>query len=57
MILLPGYKSRMISILLFLAFVCFVLAAFGVVVSRVNFIALGLALWVLVPMLQAFGVL
>lgn len=47
----------MIAILLLLSFVCFVLAAFGVLVPRVNLVAVGLALWVLVPMLQAFGVL
>lgn len=34
------------AILLILAFICFVLAAFGVT-SRVNLVAVGLALWVL----------
>lgn len=34
-------------ILLVLAFVLFLLAAFGVAVPRVNFTALGLAAWVL----------
>lgn len=34
-------------ILLVLAFILFLLAAFGVAVPRVNFMALGLACWVL----------
>jgi len=34
------------ALLLILAFICFVLAAIGVS-SRVNLVALGLALWVL----------
>lgn len=34
-------------ILLIAAFVCFVLAAIGVAVPRLNLLALGLALWVL----------
>ena len=34
-------------LLLICAFVCFLLAAAGVSVRRVNFTALGLALWVL----------
>jgi hypothetical protein len=33
--------------LLVVAFVCFILAAFSVAIPRVNFIALGLACWVL----------
>lgn len=37
-------------ILMFLAFLAFVLAAFGVV-SRVNFVAAGLAFWVLTLLL------
>lgn len=36
----------LIIILLVAALVCFLIAAFEVVVSRVNLIALGLALWV-----------
>jgi hypothetical protein len=44
----------MIAVLfLLLAFVCFLLAAIGVAVRRVNLIALGLAFWVLVPLLDA----
>jgi hypothetical protein len=35
------------TILLVIAFVCFLLAAFGVSVPRINFIGLGLACWVL----------
>lgn len=33
-------------VLLMLALICFVAAAFNVVLSRVNLIALGLAFWV-----------
>jgi hypothetical protein len=40
-------------VLLILAFVCFVLAAVGVSVRRVNFIAAGLALWILTLILPA----
>lgn len=42
-------------LLLLGAFVCFVLAAFGVRTERrpVNFVAVGLALWVLVPLIRA----
>lgn len=39
-------------LLLLLAFVCFVLAAFGVS-SRVNLVAVGLALWVLTELIPA----
>lgn len=46
----------MFTVLLLLAFICFVLAAFGVALPRVSFLALGLAFWVLVPLLQALGV-
>jgi hypothetical protein len=35
------------SVLLFLALVCFLLAAIGVPVVRVNLVALGLFFWVL----------
>lgn len=48
------FKDRgttMFTVLLLLGFICF-----GVVVPRVNFIALGLAFWILVPLLQALGV-
>ena len=34
-------------LLLILAFIAFVLAAFGATVPRVNLVALGLALWML----------
>lgn len=34
------------------ALVCFVLAAFDVAVRRLNLVALGLALWMLVAVLQ-----
>lgn len=40
-------------ILFLLAGVSFGLAAGGIVVRRVNFIALGLLLWVAVPFIQA----
>jgi len=39
-------------ILLVAAGVCFGVSAFRPVASRVNFMALGLLLWVLVPLLQ-----
>lgn len=39
-------------ILLLLALVCFVVAATGRVVTTVNLVALGLALWVAVPFLE-----
>ena len=41
----------MTFVLYVLALVCFVLAAFGVPVPRVSLLALGLAFWVLVPLL------
>lgn len=41
-------------ILFVVALVLFVLVAFGVTARRVNLLALGLALWVLVSVLQAF---
>lgn len=41
-------------ILLVLTFACFVIAAFGVVVARVNLVALGLALWVLTVLIPRF---
>lgn len=34
-------------LLLILAFICFILAAFGVPTNRVNTLGLGLAFWVL----------
>jgi len=39
-------------ILLVFAFACFILAAFGVVHPKINFTALGLALWVLTLILS-----
>lgn len=39
-------------VLLLLALVCFVVAAFNVVSARVNLVALGLAFWVAVPFIQ-----
>jgi lipopolysaccharide export LptBFGC system permease protein LptF len=47
-------------LLLFLAAVCFVLSTFNVsrgTVPKVNFIALGLLCWVLVPFLQTLDTL
>jgi hypothetical protein len=41
-------------LLLLLGFICLVLAAVGVTASRVNLIALGLAFWILVPLLGAW---
>lgn len=46
----------MFTVFLLLGFVCFVIATFGVVVPRVNLVALGLAFWILVPLLTALGV-
>lgn len=46
----------MVTVLLLLGFICFVVATFGVIVPRVNLVALGLALWILVPLLQTLGV-
>jgi hypothetical protein len=37
----------MTMILLVIAFICFLLAAFGAPIPRVNLVALGLACWVL----------
>jgi len=43
-----------IVLLLFAAAICFLLTAFGLVTSsRVNLVALGLLLWVLVPLILA----
>lgn len=42
--------------LFILAFVCFVVAAIPAVAPRVNFLAIGLALWVLVLVLQTLKV-
>ena len=39
-------------VLLLLALVCFVAAASGKVASRFNLVAVGLALWVAVPLVQ-----
>lgn len=45
----------MISFLLYLVgFVCFLLVAFGVSPGRVNLLGVGLAAWVLVPLLHAW---
>lgn len=44
------------TILLVLAFVCFVLAAFNATVKRVSLLPLGLALWVLSLLLETFKV-
>lgn len=38
-------------VLLIIAFICFLLATFGVALGRLNLIALGLALWVLAVIL------
>lgn len=44
-------------ILLLLSTVFFALSAFGVVVSKVNLMALGLFCWVLVPLIQTIKVM
>lgn len=41
-------------LLLTFGFICFVLAAFGVATPRLNLIAAGLALWILVPLIAAW---
>jgi hypothetical protein len=41
-------------LLLFLALICFGVAAFNVTVSRVNLVALGLALWMLTLVIPAW---
>jgi hypothetical protein len=41
-------------ILLLAGFVCFVLAAIPVAVPRINLVALGLALWILVALIGAW---
>jgi hypothetical protein len=42
------------TILLVIALVCFLLAAFGVSVPRLNLVALGLAAWVLTLLIPLF---
>ena len=44
------------TILLLLALVCFVLAAFNVAVKRVSLVPLGLALWALSLLLESLHV-
>jgi hypothetical protein len=44
------------TILLLIAFVCFVLAAFNATVKKVNLLALGLALWALSLLLDALKI-
>lgn len=41
-------------IALLIGLICFALAAFGVAVTRVNLVALGLAAWILVPLSAAW---
>lgn len=41
-------------LLLLFGFVCFVLAAFGVAAPRINLMATGLALWILVALIAAW---
>jgi len=41
-------------LLLLLGLICFVLAAVGVSAARVNLIALGLAFWILIPLMGAW---
>lgn len=43
----------LLLLLLIAGLVCFLIAAVGVA-SRVNLLALGLAFWILVPIIQAF---
>lgn len=46
--------SVIIFVLLVAAFICFVLAAFGVAATRINLVALGLACWVLTAVITAW---
>lgn len=46
----------MVTLLLFLGFICFVLAAFGVPIPRVNLVAMGLGFWILVPLGQSLTI-
>ena len=41
-------------VLYLIAFVCFVLIAFGVPVPRVSLLGVGLGCWVLVPLIKAW---
>ena len=41
-------------LLLLFGFICFVLAAAGFTTSRVALLPLGLALWILVPLISAW---
>jgi uncharacterized membrane protein len=48
-------EVTMLAFVLYLiAFVCFVLVAFGVGPSRVNLLGIGLGCWVLVPLIHAW---
>ena len=53
-----GKETLMPAVLAFLcyaiAFVCFVLVALGVGPARVNLLGVGLAAWVLVPLVNAW---
>lgn len=45
---------ELLELLLLLAgFICFLVAAFTAAFSRVNLMALGLALWILIPLIHA----
>jgi hypothetical protein len=45
----------MFTVLFLLGFICFVVATF-VALPRINLVPLGLAFWILVPLLQGLGV-
>jgi len=47
----------MIALILIAAFVCFVLAAVGAAVPRLNLVALGLALWILTVLIESVRVM
>lgn len=48
-------QVAMLSFLLYLiAFVCFVLVALGIGPARLNLLGVGLASWVLVPLIHAW---
>jgi hypothetical protein len=51
----PEDGESVLEFLLYLiAFICFVLLAFGVEVRRVSLLGVGLGAWVLVPLIRAW---
>lgn len=46
--------ALVVILLLILAFICFLVATFGVAVGRLNLVAAGLACWVLSTLIQVW---